>query len=281
MRTHIAVLVAALLCCVALPSAHGQKFQPKTIQFNGAPEYSTEELLAAAELKKGVVLNYAEMNEHSKKLMDTGMFATLAFKFDGLDLIFSVTPADGLLKARYDNIPLGSDEEITAALHKQFPLFHGLVPTENGYAEAVRAALEQMLVERKLPATVLATPAAPTRGRATATLMSYTISAPRVFAGPVTVWGASLEWTTKANDIATADSTASYDAANSAGNIERSFTDFYLDHGYAAAHATARRCHHRRQRHPCALRRNHQRGQTLRDRRHPAPCRHTHHPTRS
>ncbi|HWT65709.1 MAG TPA: hypothetical protein VN151_06310 [Terracidiphilus sp.] len=223
-----------------MPSAHGQKFQPKTIQFNGAPEYSTEELLAAAELKKGAVLNYAEMNEHSKKLMDTGMFATLAFKFDGVDLIFSITQADGLLKARYDNIPLGSDEEITAALHKQFPLFHGLVPTENGYAEAVRAALEQMLAERKLPAAVLATPAAPTRSRATATLMSYTISAPRVFAGPVTVRGASLEWTPKANDIAAADDTASYDAANSSSNIERSFTDFYLDHGYAAAHATAR-----------------------------------------
>lgn len=241
MRTDTAVLPVALLCLAALLPAHGQKFQPKTIQFNGAPEYSTEELLAAAELKKGAVLNYAEMNEHSKKLMDTGLFATLAFKFDGVDLIFSITPADGLLKARFDNIPLGSDEEIAAALHKQFPLFHGFVPTENGYSEAVRAALEQMLADRKLPATVVATPAAPTRARATATLMSYAITAPRVLAGPVTVRGASLEWTPKMNGIAAADGTASYDTAASAGNIERSFTDFYLDRGYAAAHATAAR----------------------------------------
>lgn len=241
MRIQVAVLLGFSLCLAAPPPAAAQNFQPKTIQFKGAPEYTDAELLAAADLKKGVVLNYAEMNEHSKKLMDTGMFAALAFKFDGVDLIFSITPTDSLLKTRYDNIPLGSEKEINDALHQQFPLFRGLVPTEGGYAEAVRAALEQMLAARKLQATVAATPVAQTRQRAVATTMSYAITEPRVLAGPVIVRGASLEWTPKMNGIAAADSTASYDAAGSPGNIERSFTDFYQDRGYAAVQVTVTR----------------------------------------
>jgi len=239
MRTKAAVLLGIMLCLAAPLAVRGQKFQPKTIQFKGAPDYSTEELLAAAELKKGVVLNYADMNDHSKKLMDTGMFATLAFKFDGVDLIFSITPADGLLKARFDNIPLGSADEIVAALHTQFPLFHGQVPTENGYADGVRAALEQMLAARGLQSTVTAVPAGDPSHRGPATMMSYAITAPKVFPGPVTVQGATEQWVGKVNDLAAAAATLPYDAENSAANVAHPLEQFYRDRGYAAVRVKA------------------------------------------
>ncbi len=90
-------------------TAAAQKFQPKSIQFKGDPEYSVtlrgdEELMAAAGLKKGVVLDYAEMNDHSKLLMDSGMFASLAFKFDGQDLIFTITPSTDLYPIHLENL---------------------------------------------------------------------------------------------------------------------------------------------------------------------------------
>jgi len=75
------------------PARFRAEVSAKTIQFKGDPEYSDQELLAAAGLKKGAVLTSAEMNDHSKQLMDTGVFDTLTFKFDGQDLIFLLVPS--------------------------------------------------------------------------------------------------------------------------------------------------------------------------------------------
>ena len=69
-------------------TVQAQKFIPKTIQFIGDQEYSTDELLAASGLKKGETLTYADLNDTSKRLMDTGMFASPTFKFGGQDLTF-------------------------------------------------------------------------------------------------------------------------------------------------------------------------------------------------
>jgi outer membrane protein assembly factor BamA len=80
MKHNLLLLLAAtLLLSVCLP-AEAQKIQPKTIEFKGAPEYSVEELLAAAGLKEGTVLDYSDMKDHSQKLMDTGLFETAAWR---------------------------------------------------------------------------------------------------------------------------------------------------------------------------------------------------------
>ncbi len=231
----IALSLGAALC------AHAQKFQPKSIQFVGAPEYSTQELLDAASLKKGTVLNYAEMNDRSKQLMDTGMFATLAFKFDGQDLIFSLTPSDNLLKARFDNLPLGSEKEINEQLHHQLPLYPGMVPAEGGMSDGVRDALEQMLAARGLQAKVTAMPTGDPTHRGPATAESFSITTPHVLVGPLTVQGASTQWQEKVDNIAVATSTLAFDTATSEQNVERVFKQFYEDRGYAAVHVTAAR----------------------------------------
>jgi outer membrane protein assembly factor BamA len=88
MRRHLCFLLVAISICVAVRPAAAQKFLPKTIKFQGDPEYSDAELLAAAGLKKGVVLGYTEMQDYCKRLLATGAFSTVAFKFDGQDLIF-------------------------------------------------------------------------------------------------------------------------------------------------------------------------------------------------
>ena len=77
------ILIPVLILLVSgLPLA-GQKFQPKSIQFKGDSEYSDQELMQAAGLKQGAILTNAEMNEHSQRLMDSGVLNGLTFKFDG------------------------------------------------------------------------------------------------------------------------------------------------------------------------------------------------------
>jgi outer membrane protein assembly factor BamA len=152
-RKLFLLLAAGILLCASKPAA-AQKFRPKTIQFKGDPEYSDQELLAAAWLKKGAVLNFGEMKGHSQKLMDTGVFDTLSFKFDGVDLVYTLDPSTNLYPIRLDNLPLASGKELDAALHGRFPLYHGKVPSNGGIMEGVRGALEEMLAAKGIQATV-------------------------------------------------------------------------------------------------------------------------------
>ncbi|MGB6192330.1 MAG: hypothetical protein WBF42_07680 [Terracidiphilus sp.] len=218
----------------SLPAV-GQKFLPKSIQFKGAPEYSEEELLAAAGLKKGIVLSYAEMNDHSKQLLDTGAFDTLAFRFDGQDLIFQLTASNNLLPIRLENLPLVPGKALDDRLHEKLPLFHGKVPNEDGMMEGVRVALEQMLAEKGIRVPVVATlaPGDPKQhNRVTA--IGYSITSLPVFVGTVHLEGTSLLMAQKAQTLASDATKMQFSTTETGANLERTFETAYEDQGYAA-----------------------------------------------
>ena len=157
MKRKLFLLLTAFLLSASLPAA-AQKFLPKTIQFKGAPDYSDQELLTAAGLKKGTVLNFADMKAHSQQLMDTGVFETLSFKFDGQNLVYTLTPSTSLLPIYLTNLPFTLDNDLNAKLHERFPLYHGKVPGDGGLTDQVRQALEGMLAARGIQAVIVAAP---------------------------------------------------------------------------------------------------------------------------
>jgi outer membrane protein assembly factor BamA len=238
-RTFFLLLTAVVLLASSF-SAAAQKFQPKTIQFKGAPEYSDQELMAAAGLKTGTVLDYSEMKEHSQKLMDTGVFESLAFKFDGVDLIYTLVPHTDLYPIRLKNLPLTPGKELDAALHDRFPLYHGKVPAENGMLEGVRGALEEMLAAKGIKATVTATPYTDEK-LYEVTAMSFSITAPRVKVGELRLEGVTAEMQAKVKSVADRVMKADYDTEKTAGNMESAFASFYVDEGYAAVKVHAER----------------------------------------
>ena len=69
MRRHVCLLRSR--CALPRTLPWHKKFLPKTIKFQGNPQYSDAELLAASLLKKGVVLGYTEMQDYSKQLLAT------------------------------------------------------------------------------------------------------------------------------------------------------------------------------------------------------------------
>lgn len=230
----IAVSLSGALC------ANAQKFQPRTIQFVGAPEYSTQELLDTAGMNQGAVLDYADMNSHSQQLMDTGMFATLAFKFDGQDLVFQLVPAAAIYPVRFENFPFPIGKDVDDALHRQFPLYHGKVPAQGGLAESVRAALEQMVKAKGLQATVAATPAFDA-ALGTMKAMSYSITSPPVVVGEVVTQGAVIALDPKARDLLAKIPGTSYTMMGTPQMIETLIANYYSEQGYlqATVHATA------------------------------------------
>jgi outer membrane protein assembly factor BamA len=233
MRRPILLLLSCLVLFSAILSVSAQKFVPKSIQFKGDPEYSDQELLAAAGLKKGAVLTSAEMNDHSKQLMDSGVFSNLTYKFDGADLIYSLTPADQLYPIRLENLPLAAGPQLDAKLHDRFPLYHGKVPSEGGLLESVRSALEDMLSAQGIKATVAVLPfgAAGTRN---VSAMDFSVTTPSVRVGDIQLQGVSPAIASKVNDVVKHAVGTPFDTGNSAANLEHAFASFYSDEGYAA-----------------------------------------------
>jgi outer membrane protein assembly factor BamA len=231
-------LTAAILSTALASQA--QQFIPKSIQFQGDPDHSNQELLAASGLKKGATLNYAQMNAVSKLLMDTGMFASLTFKFDGQDLIFQLTPADQFLSIHFDNLPLTPGPDLDAKLHQQLSLYHGKIPSEGGTQEQVRAALEKMLQDQGLKATVIATSGADPKTHHVDSV-HFSIASPPVLIDIKRIEGASPDFLEKLNAIAKQATKNPYDTDSSAAGIERVFTVFYQDRSYAAVKVEATR----------------------------------------
>jgi len=238
-RIAFSVLVAAIALLAATQYASAQKFQPKNIKFLGAPEYSDADLMAAAGLKKGMVLSVDDMKTHFNQLMSTGLFETLSFKFDGLDLIFSIKPSDSLYAVRLDNLPLIPGKDLDAKLHALFPLYHGKVPSEGGMLESLRGAFEQMLADQGTKASVIVMPYAAS-GSKVVTAMSYSINSTPVQVGAIHFDGVSAAMQSKAQAIADHTAKTPFDTENSQHNVETAFKDFYVEQGYAAVkvHAT-------------------------------------------
>ena len=239
MKRTIFLLLTALIVFASGQPAAAQKYLPKSIQFKGAPDYTDQELLAAAGLKKGVVLDYAEMKGHSEKLMATGLFETLAFKFDGVDLVYTLTPFTNLYRVHLENLPLTPGKELDAALHARCPLYHGKVPAEGGVTEQVRKTLEEMLEAKGIKAAVTVVPYTDPKLHEV-TAMSFSITAPPVKVGEIHIDSGALPLDPKVAEMVTRLTGSSYDVEGSSNLIEASLGSYYRNQGYleTAVHAT-------------------------------------------
>lgn len=238
MRRNSALSLATLVF-VVFP-ALGQNFQPKSIRFTGAPEYSDQELLSTVQLTPGNAISYAEMNSYAQKLVDTGMFASVGFKFDGQDLIFQLAPAPGLLPIRLQNLPLHAGKDLDDTLHRRFPLYRGVLPLQGGLTESVRSALQQMLAAQKIQASVVAAPLNdPVLHKPCA--VGFSIVSPPVFVGELQTEGAIVALDPKAAALLAKFPGTLYDAEATPGQIETDLDAYYKDQGYPgpAVHVTA------------------------------------------
>src|ERR1039458_642989 len=102
LRNRILPFVVIVHALASIP-AKGQNFEPKSIRFAGAPAGSDAELLSATDLKPGAALTYAETNNRARKLLNSGVFSAVAFKFDGQELTFQLTQGSELLPIRLQN----------------------------------------------------------------------------------------------------------------------------------------------------------------------------------
>lgn len=240
MRRYLFVLFAALAVAVAARQGAAQNLLPQSIQFHGAPGYSDEELLAATDLHEGAILTSDQMNASAKRLMKSGIFEQVGYKFDGRDLVFTVALSTDLLPVRIENLPLTPGDELNAELHSQFPLFHGKVPSEGQLLDDVRGALEQKLAEEGLKVKVTAQPYADKKQSRKVTAMNFSIEALPVRLGPIRIEGASPSLLPRVQASAMLAARMPFESDGTWQGLEQRIVSFYADQGYAAVkvHAT-------------------------------------------
>ena len=236
-RPHVLLIAGTLLLsCVA----SAQSFQPKTIQFKGDSEHSDAELATAAGLKTGMELTAASLNDHTKLLMDSGIFDNITFSYKGGDLVFQIVPATDVYPLRLENFPMASGKELDDKLHARFPLYHGKVPTQGGLLDDVRKELEAELASKGIQATIAAAPFEDQKlGKVTA--INLSISNPPVRVGQVELKGTSSALADQALSAAAGLTGSPYSVDGSVSQLETRIGNFYHERGYleAAAHATA------------------------------------------
>lgn len=232
-----------LLCSLELaaqtqpaPHARGkspQRAAQQAILFQGAPQYSQDELLAAAGIKPGPRLTIADVKAHAKQLYDTGFFAMVKFGNDSKGLLFTLTPASQLYPLHLDNLPLKPGKDLDDKIHARFPLYHGLLPASGSTDDGICQMLEEMLAAEGIKATVKASLTSDL-GPKKLTAMNFTVASPPVRIGPIQLTGVSPAMQAKMNTLVDGQTGNEFDTENTAAGLERSIEDLYQDQGYAA-----------------------------------------------
>ncbi len=220
-------------------TATAQKFQPAAIEFKGAEDFSNQELMDAAGLKLGMALSSDDVNAHAKQLMSSGMFANLEFKTDGDKLIINLTPVTELLPVKLGNLPLEAGDALDKRLHAICPLYHGKIPSEGGLTDDVKKAMETMLAEQKIKATVTATPQT-AAGPNAVTAMRMDIAAPPVLVGDFKEDVGSNTLDEPAQRMLAQQTGSPFDAEGTVAQVEADLRLHYLNLGYLEAEIHAK-----------------------------------------
>jgi outer membrane protein insertion porin family len=227
-----AALLAALLLC-SLSSLAQKKPPPRSIRFQGAPQYTQEELLAAAGLKPDARLTSIEIKARARQLNDTGLFSVVKFSTDSKGLLFSLTPSTQLFPIHLDNLPLKPGKTLDDKLHDRLPLYHGQVPASGSMLEAISQAFEAMLAAQGAKATVKAALTSGL-GPKKITAIDFTVTSPSVRIGSIQLTGVSPLMQAKANALVATQTGNAFETENSAIGLQHVFEGFYQDQGYAA-----------------------------------------------
>jgi outer membrane protein assembly factor BamA len=224
--------IALLLLC-SIPLAAQKKTSPRTIRFQGAPQYSQQELLAAAGLKADAHVNPRELKARAKQLSDTGYFEEVKSAIDSKGLLFTLKPSRELFPMHLENVPLTPGKELDAKLHERFGLYRGTLPNGGTVVDGICGALEEILAATNLKATVKASLTSDL-GPKKITAMNFAVVAPAVHIGHIELNGVSAAMQAKVSLAASGQTGHDFDTENTAAGLERAFKELYQDQDYAA-----------------------------------------------
>src|SRR5687767_5913803 len=129
------------------------------IEIEGLQALTTETVLATSGLKIGETFSVEATDAAAERLLNSGLFRRVAYRTRNVGANVTITFQLEELKGQlspvvFDNFIWFSDEELAAAIIREVPSFNGSAPDIGNTNESIKKALQNLLVERKLPGQV-------------------------------------------------------------------------------------------------------------------------------
>lgn len=145
------------LVTTAVFAQSGQKIA--VIEAQGLQNLTSEEVIATSGLKVGDTFSVEATDAAAERLLKSGLFKRVGYRTRNVGANVTITFQLEELKGQmapvvYDNFIWFSDDELAAAIKREVPSFNGSVPDIGNSHEAIKKALQNLLVERKLPGQV-------------------------------------------------------------------------------------------------------------------------------
>src|SRR5216683_2179075 len=165
-----ALFVRSVLVCICLGSscslalAQTKQSIISQIAVEGSARFSDSQVAAASGLKPGQPADNSILNAAADRLSKTGAFSEVTDRYKTLNgkmtLTLIVVDEPKLMSCTFDNFGWFAQDEIDRAVRAEVPLYDGRVPVDGALAQDVASALEHLLAQHHLAASVTFLPAA-------------------------------------------------------------------------------------------------------------------------
>jgi len=162
-RRVLGLVAVCLLAAAAARQASAQQMKLSKIEVTGLQHTTVEEVIAASGLQTGQQVDEATLDEAAGRLLRTGLFAKLSYRYRTANgeavVTFVVEEARGSLPVVFDNFIWFTRDELTAAVRRELPSFEGSAPESQGAIASITKALTALLAARHIAGQVEYAPA--------------------------------------------------------------------------------------------------------------------------
>ena len=151
------VFLIIIAVTVALAQQPARRVGPIVIE--GLQRLSSDEVVATSGLKTGTVFSIEELDAAGQRLVDSGLFAKVAYrtatKGNLVTVVFQVEEnKGGASPVAFDNFVWFTNDELFAAIRRKVPSFKGNASDTGTMTDTIRQALQDFLKEHQIAGTV-------------------------------------------------------------------------------------------------------------------------------
>ncbi|HTQ59890.1 MAG TPA: POTRA domain-containing protein [Candidatus Solibacter sp.] len=128
----------------------------REVRFEGLKTFPEAQIVALSRLEKGSQVGKADLQAAADRLLQTGLFAKVNYKFETraeeLTVIFQLEEAPRV-PVFYDNLPWLGDGELNDAIRQKLPFFDGTLPEAGAALDQAAVAVNDLLAAHDLKLT--------------------------------------------------------------------------------------------------------------------------------
>lgn len=209
----------------------------------GSERFDAEDILKSTGLKKDKTIETPldDVKAAAQRLVDSGAFAQVSYRHmatpGGMKVEFELGDKDDdqFVKCDFANIVWLPENDLLVELHDRVPLFNGTVPRDGTLADDVEKALQALLKERGVSATVADEHVDAINSDPATEVMAYRVADIDIKVAKVELTGASAEMQAEAQATSKQITGLIYNRTTVKRFIDHNLQNVYLKHGYLKA----------------------------------------------